>query len=40
VLDLARRIAAREPFRSAKGMVSAYVAYPIAENVENRAIRQ
>ncbi len=39
VLDLARRIAAREPFRSAKGVVSAYVAYPIAERVEKRAVR-
>jgi phenylacetate-CoA ligase len=39
VLDLARRIAAREPFRSARGVVSAYVAYPIAERVEKRAVR-
>jgi phenylacetate-CoA ligase len=39
ILRYAEIISARQPFRTIKGVVSAYIAYPIAELTEKRDIR-
>lgn len=39
VLRFGEHLFARQPFRLLKGLVSAYVAYPVAERIERRIVR-
>ena len=39
LLEVAEHVFARQPLRIVKGLVSAYMAYPLAEHLEKRSVR-